>query len=138
VLGDALAEEAPHPFFVVGGAELPPRLALDRPHQPDQAVLHHRHRQAEEVGLEREPGVEVGAVVVDVGFALLGVEVVPQELADQGLHLGIDGEQDVRPEVEEVAVDRHRPRQAADPFLFFVELPVGLARLLEGVGGRHP
>src|SRR6185295_5774359 len=62
-------------------------------------------------------------------------EVIAQQVADQRLHLGVDGEQDVRPEIEQVAVDRGRARKTAHPILALVDLPMILPRALQRVGG---
>jgi hypothetical protein len=90
------------------------------------------------VGLEGEARVEVVGVVIDERPPLLGVEVVSQEVADQGLHLRIDGEEDVRAVVEQVTVDRDRTSVLFHLLFLLVELPVVLPRHLEVVGRGHP
>ena len=76
-------------------------------------------------------------MVVDERLARLRDEVRPEKIADESLDLGIGREEDVRAEVEDVAVDLDRTRMTADPTLALIYLPVQLSQLLKHVGGTE-
>ena len=76
--------------------------------------------------------------MVDERLPLLRAQVLAEQVADERLHLGVVREQDVRPEVEDVAVDvdrcaRDRPARVS----FSSTIQSRLARLLQRVGGRQ-
>jgi hypothetical protein len=76
MLRNTLAEEASHPLFVVVGAEVPCSLTFDRPGQADQAIFDDRNWKTVQMSLKRKLGVEIASLMIDVGPAFLGVEVV--------------------------------------------------------------
>ena len=88
--------------------------------------------------LEREARVEVVRGVVDERLPLLGAHVVAEQIADERLHLRVVREQDVRPEVEDVAVDHDRARVAARLALLLEHEPVALSAMLQRVRSGQP
>ena len=104
-VGDAVTEHRAHPLLVVRRLEAVARAALDGVDEPHKALAHELDRKTVEVRLEREARVQVVRGVVDERLPLLRPHVLPEELTDEGLHRRVVREEDVRPEVEDVAVD---------------------------------
>ena len=66
------------------------------------------------------------------------VEVVTEQVLDELADLVVDREKNVRAVVEAIAIDLHGSRQATGFGVALVDLPLGLAGVLERVGGGEP
>ena len=79
------------------------------------------------MGLKGEAGIDLVGRVVDERLPLLRAQIVREQIPDQGLDSRVAREEDVRPVIEDEAVDLHRPCVASRTLFLLEQDPVGLA-----------